>query len=393
MNIFNKSVSTQAKLKMGIYGFEGSGKTFTASLYMIGLHKYTGSDKPVAFFDTETGSDYVQPLFEQAGIELVTVKAQDLKTLNSGIVEAEKECFGLIVDSLTHVYKELCSAYVRSKRDGTNFIRLQDWQPIKEAWRHYFSNPYVNSNMHIIWCSRAKNIFEDVLDELASSQSGREQFKSQMVGTGARSESESAYEPSVLIEMKKTMLNDGGKFSRQAIFIKERFNILDGITFDYPKITNEQAIKENKPFNDLLPHVKKLNLAGEHVGFVDGSSECLFDDKFDENLAAIKRRRTIALEKIQESLISLYPAGTGKDKKAKLHVLDCIFKSMSWTEIQLKGVEKLEDAVRAIDNLRAKSLENGVTYEGDEIKSMLKVAPSVQQLQQQADQAMIQESL
>lgn len=371
MNVFKKAESTQSRLKAGIYGFEGSGKTFTASLIMIGLHKYAGSDKPIAFFDTETGSDYVQPLFDDAGIELVTVKAHDLKTLSNGMKEAERECFGLLVDSLTHVYKELCSAYVRNKKDGTHFIRLQDWQPIKTAWADYFSVPYVNSNLHIIWCSRAKNIFQDVLDELASAQSNREQFKSVQVGTGARSETESAYEPSVLIEMKKVYLSDGGRYARQATYIKERFNILDGETFDYPKCTNKQALEDNKPFRDLLPHIQRLNLAGEHVGFVEGSSESLFDDRFDENLAAIRRRRTIALEKLESIMVKIYPGTSGKEKQAKLTVIEHVFGTVSWTEIKSKKVEELEYAVAQITRLARNFEVNGVEYEADKIKTVL----------------------
>lgn len=368
MKYLQEAVSTQSKLKAGIFGFEGSGKTFTASLIMIGLHKYAGSDKPVAFFDTETGSDYVKALFDLANIKLVSAKAHDLKTLHNVMKEAEKECFGLVVDSLTHVYKELCSAYVRHKKDGTHFIRLQDWQPIKDAWRDYFSTPYVNSNMHIIWCSRAKNIFEDVLDELASSQSGREQFKSIQVGTGARSESESAYEPSVLLEMKKVMLNDGGSYARQATYIKERFNIVDGETFEYPRIKNEEALKENKPFMDMLPHIKLLNLAGEHVGFNEGSSESLFNDKFDENLANIRRRRTIALEKIQNLLVAMYPSTSGKEKQAKLAILEAVFRVMTWSEVERMKVGEIEKGAELINQLKLTSETDGIITDPKDIK-------------------------
>jgi len=369
-SIFKKPQNTQARLKMGIYGFEGSGKTFTASLYMIGLHKFSGSDKPVAFFDTETGSDFIKPLFEEANIELITAKAQNLKTLHDGIMEAERECFGLIVDSITHIYKEVCSTYIKHKKDGTNFIRMQDWGPIKETWRNYFSTPYVNSNIHIIWCSRAKNIFEDVLDDLASSQTGREQFKSQIVGTGARSETESAHEPSILIEMQRRMEKGSDRFTRNVIIMKERFNIIDGETFTYSKMTNEQALKENKPFMDIMPHIQRLNLAGEHIGFNPGNSKLLFDDQFDEGLSLIRRRRTIAIENIQDRLVAIYPAGTGKDKQAKLNILDHLFKTTSWTEIKLSKVDKLESAAKKIKEIKNIFDKEGISHDKDVIKDL-----------------------
>src|SRR3954463_10191591 len=65
MALFTKAEITSAYLKMGLMGFAGSGKTFTATdtaIGMIKLMREVGIDKgrPMFFLDTETGSDWVK---------------------------------------------------------------------------------------------------------------------------------------------------------------------------------------------------------------------------------------------------------------------------------------------------------------------------------------------
>jgi hypothetical protein len=122
MGLFMKAESTSAFLKMGIMGFAGSGKTFTATATAIGLveHMRTSgveyADKPVFFLDTETGSDWVKPQFEVADVPLFTAKTRAFKDLLAAVKEAEKESSLLLVDSISHFWKELCDAYMASKR-------------------------------------------------------------------------------------------------------------------------------------------------------------------------------------------------------------------------------------------------------------------------------------
>jgi hypothetical protein len=87
MSLFNKATNTQAYLKMGIMGFAGSGKTYTATEVSIGLiklmqeRKLAIGDKPAFFLDTETGSDWVKPTFEKHNIELHTAKTRSFADL------------------------------------------------------------------------------------------------------------------------------------------------------------------------------------------------------------------------------------------------------------------------------------------------------------------------
>lgn len=371
MKLFGELTRSQAFLKMGVYGGEGSGKSFTASLIAIGLWKHAGLAKPVAYFDTETGADYVAPLFSAAEIPFVAVKTRALKKLRQAIDEATAEASILIIDSLTHPYRELVDTYVKTKRDGTRFVRLQDWQPIKNTWNEQFATPFVNSPLHIIWCARLKNVFEDVEDDQASQQSGRKTFKSIQVGTAARSETESAYEPSILAEMTKVRTDsDSGAFERTMTIHKERFNVIDGKTFRFQRGTNAGLLESNDPFAAILPHVELLNLGGAHAGYDNATSEELFKpDDGDAEARQVWQRRAVLLERLEGALSIAFPSTGAADRKAKIQVLDGAFGSVSWKEIGALAIGALEAGVEAVDELR-RDIEGG----GDVADPKAKVA-------------------
>ncbi len=346
MKLFQPTANTQAYLKLGAYGTEGSGKTRTLVEIAIGLHQYIGSKKPIAFIDTETGSDYVAHLFKKARIDLVVVKTRSLKTAAEAILEAQDEVDILIEDSLTHLYKDLLSSYVKAKRGGGKYIDMRDWGPIKDTWAELFSNPYVNSRLHFLWAARSKSLFEDVNDE----ETGK--FKPVKVGTGARAETESAYEPSLLLEMEKVHLGEGGKYVRRATVIKDRFDVIDSATFDNPIFAN------------VLPHVEMLNIGGEHVGFEESDAT---EEVFEDDGSAYKRRKRVkvALEEIENGLVSLFPSTSGKEKKSKLAILEVIFGTTSWTAIQSKRLDDLEVGARTIDALKKEVGEQDMVFESE----------------------------
>ena len=122
MALLQPAVSTSAFLKMGLLGFQGGGKSMTAAKVAIGLHKHVTklgldySGKPVAMFDTETGSDWLIPLFKAAGVPFFVAKANSFADLLKVMDEAEQKASALIIDSITHPWRELCQSYQRSKK-------------------------------------------------------------------------------------------------------------------------------------------------------------------------------------------------------------------------------------------------------------------------------------
>ena len=313
---FKEATNQAAFLKGGIFGFQGAGKTWTAALIAIGLHKYIKSQKPVYFLDTETGSDFVKPLFDKAKIKMMTDKTAAFAEMLKDIDVAEQNSDILIIDSITHFWRELMRAW-KAKRNRT-FISIRDFGPLKDEW-HQYTTRYVNSRLHIIMCGRASNIFADVEDEDASTEN-KQVMKSIKVGTKMSAEGETGFEPSLLIEMERYHILQGGKYVRRANVVKERFGILTDKEFDDPT------------FEDFLPHIKSLNLGGEHVGVGTDTSEGMFispDTSFSER----RKQQTILTEEIEGLLVSAFPGTTREEKKAKADLLEVVFKTRSWTAI------------------------------------------------------------
>ena len=170
MNIFQPAESTTAHLKAGFMGKQGAGKSATASFFAIGLVRYlqelgvSYAHKPVAFFDTETGSDWMIPLFNEVGIPLVVAKKRSFADLITAVKWAEENASVLIIDSITHPWRELQESYLKSKK--RTFLQIDDWSYLKGpyGWQQ-FSDLYINSKLHIIMCGRAGDETEQYTDE------------------------------------------------------------------------------------------------------------------------------------------------------------------------------------------------------------------------------------
>ena len=76
MQILKKAENQMCYLKSCLFGFQGSGKTYTASNIAMGFCREMNINKPVAFIDTETGSDFMIPKFKEAGVdEFIHIRA------------------------------------------------------------------------------------------------------------------------------------------------------------------------------------------------------------------------------------------------------------------------------------------------------------------------------
>lgn len=321
MALFKEGKIESAYLKMGIYGGNGSGKTFTASLVSIGLHKHIKAKKPIYFLDSETGSDYVIPLFEQHKIKLHVCKTRSFADLLVAVDEAEKNASILIADSITHFWDDLVESF--KKKKNLSRISLQNWGVIKPIWRD-FSTKYVTSNLHIIVCGRAGDVWDEVEDEEGVKELRR-------TGTRMRVEKELGYEPSLLVEMEKARLSNrkGAGWVHRAWVVKDRFNVVDSQHFDDPA------------FESFLPYVDLLNLGGTHKAIEQTqSSQELFDDR--DNGYERQRRAKILLEKIREELYVLFPRQSSEDKTSRSNLLKEIFDTRSWTEVEGKKLQELE---------------------------------------------------
>lgn len=212
MSLLKPATNKMAYAKVELYSSAGSGKSYTATNIAIGLHQAIKSQKPIVVFDTEPAFSWLIPKFEHAGIELLVVdESRTLADLMTFMDEAEKVSDVVIVDSITHVWREAQDAYLKKvnamkKKKGEKPIyqlEFHHWRPIKASWQK-FADRFLSSKMHVIVCGRAGTIYEY---QEKDDGSGKKELIS--TGTKMATEKELRYEPSLLIEMLQK--RDDGK--------------------------------------------------------------------------------------------------------------------------------------------------------------------------------------
>ena len=334
MSIFTPAQNQSAYAKIGIMGFQGSGKTYTAVEFMIGLSKLCSARCPVYFIDSETGSDWAIPRFQNEGIELRVAKTRAFADLLSGIEEAERNGFGLIIDSVTHYWQEMVQAYKEKHNIGSR-MAFHHWAVLKPEWQK-FSNAFVNSRIHIVVCGRAG--WEWIHEE--DDEGHKELMKG---GTKMKVEAEFGYEPALLIEMermKDTKIGDA--ITHRGHILKDRRmddKTLDGQSFD------------NISFENIMPHIECLNIGGDHLG-VDTSrnSGDLFQPQ-GESYHTRHKRATICLEEINGELEARYPGTTQKSKEARGAIKKHYLGTYSETALADMKPAELEEGLSRIRDL------------------------------------------
>lgn len=319
--IFEESKVTQAYLKMGIMGFTGSGKTYTASKVAVGLHAYVkkelGDDLKVFFLDTETGSDFVLPMFHEVGIKVMQAKTRAFRSLRLAVKEAESENGILLIDSISHFWAELQDTYMNEK--GRTRLLFQDWAWLKSQWR-MFTDEFVNSQCHIIMCGRAGYEYDFFEDD-----AGKKELEK--TGIRMKAETETGYEPSILVLMhrEQELDRDGLPIvKRKGLVLKDRAlgkYCLDGKTF------------VNPTFEDFKPHIEFLNIGGEHLGRTGDNSASIIPDD-DPQWAIEKKQKEVRLDEIQCLLVKHYPSTKQVDKTAKADLLEKHFDTRSWERMK-----------------------------------------------------------
>lgn len=237
MSLIQKLGTGQGYLKAGFLGFQGSGKTFTAMLLALGLRKFLKLEGPVAMFDTEGGSEYIaERIKKETGEDLVGVRARslgDLLTMGRECVEGEIPI--LIVDSMTHPWREVCDAYLQqvnairaaNHKSPRSRLEFQDWAAIKAKFGEW-TEFYLNSAMHIIICGRAGFDWDF---QTTTDDAGKERRELIKTGIKMKTENEFGFEPALLIEMERVQLRENGQlakeFTHRATVLKDKFGNID----------------------------------------------------------------------------------------------------------------------------------------------------------------------
>ena len=340
MGILKKLGTGQGFLKAGFLGFTASGKTTTAMKLAIGVRKFFGLKGPIGMFDTEGGSEYVEHwVKKEVPAGMVGVKGRSFSDLLEATREAESGKVSVwVVDSITHVWREVCQAYMkrlnearkRNNKMPKSRMDLQDIMAVKEVWAEW-PDLYLNSGLHLIVCGRAGFEWSMELNE----ETGKRELTK--VGVKMKVENEFGFEPSLLVEMERLQEKDertnATRIVHRATIIKDRFGIVDGRQADDPG------------FDFFKPHLELLR-PGVHTPIdTEPKSKVPVDD---DSWPKEKRERTILCEEIQGFILKLYPGQTTKEKSEKANLLEKVFGTRSWTKVESMQAKVLRSGLDRI---------------------------------------------
>lgn len=223
---FQRAAPQQAALKMGLYGAQGSGKTFTALLVAEGLAKLSG--KKIAFVDTERGTDfYAQKIKDRRvhpeGFVFDALYSRSLVDVLNAVRELKPEEYGVIVlDSVTHLWEAAKASYA-GKLTAQGGIPLQAWSQIKRPYKQLMA-ALLSSPMHVLILGRQGL-------EMADDDDG----EVKVVGYKMKAEGETAYEPHILIRMEQQRHGkQQAEATIRAIVEKDRSGVLAGKMIEWP---------------------------------------------------------------------------------------------------------------------------------------------------------------
>lgn len=360
MGLLTELGKGQGYLRAGFLGFQSSGKTFTVITLAIGLHQHFKLKTRIAMFDTEGGSEYIaERVKKETGQTLLGVKSESFQDLMDMANECLQAGVGiLVVDSVTHVWREICASYlehVNTKLAEKHLyprskLEFQDWGPIKTKWAEW-TRFFLNAPLHIIICGRAGFEYEN---EVNAETGKRELIK---VGTKMKTETEFGFEPSLLIEMERREIVDNKGLSKtvhHAVVNKDRFDVMDGMACDDPT------------FDFFLPHIAKLT-PGALAPIAHTRTPMLVDEQGRSELDRLKLRRLKAWEEIENGLAIVFPSSQGKDKQARFTIYQELAGTTSETKLQQLPPEQLERIAAVVqalgqDVLAGKTPDNVQAY-------------------------------
>jgi hypothetical protein len=324
-NFFSAIGNTKPYFKAAFEGEPGTGKSWTAALVAIGLHKKIGSKKPIVLIDTEKAAKFLIPLFKENGIEAMVRETHSLADL----VKAMALCSAgyadiMVIDSITHIWMNFQEAY--KKKLNRQTFQIQDWMSIKSEWNKYFSIPLVQSPLHILATGRVSDRMEQEVDE-----DGRKEFTK--TGVKMQAEKNAAYEFDVLVLMERHELIERKKREvwRQSVVLKGRGNLLDGAVF------------KNPTYEDFAPAVDAIIKDPIEARFSPAMQDAGELIKTEEDKRKWVQNKKRWLEEIEGYLVSLWPSTSAAEKKNKTDALEYAFQTRSWSAIEAMHPDILED--------------------------------------------------
>lgn len=339
-------------VKAGFLGFAGTGKTVTAALLACAARERLGLTGPVAFFDTETGSSYVRNYIRTlTGQEPLVKRARSLADLLAFVVACRKAGVSCaIVDSITHVWREVCDGYLKQKNEARRMegksplkrLDFADWNVIKPRWQEW-SDLYLNDPLSILVCGRAGWEYEHSVDE----ETGKKELNK--TGVKMKVEGEFGFEPSLVIEFEAIQdLPENSKvptITRRLTVLKDRFSVLDAksVSFASVDMTTEAGLRKAYAAVSTFfaPHLALLTPGAHTKVNTDQNTDFGMGPDGDAQAYRERREREILCEEIQGEITLVLPGQSAQEKKAKVEVLKAAFGTSAWTAIEAMHADRL----------------------------------------------------
>lgn len=353
---FTKATKQVAHARIGGFGPMGSGKTTLMALLALHLSKTYHGNAPVAFLDTEKGSDFVEPYFATEGVELLVDKTRAFVDLRDAHAQALRSgaCV-LVADSLTHFWQEL----LRTVKGEARRFNIKMIGEAKERWAEFTEN-YDRAPIHYLVAGRIGYDWENVDIEDEDGKITSELIKG---GSKMKAEGDFSYEPDLVLELSSAddpdaadykKLKKGNRIKKLAssqIHIanvkKCRVRALNGQMFSWPDKGTYKPADYAKVGDCFKPYFDFLNIGGEHLAFdASRNSRQLMADAGKRDFFQQQRRREIACEEIKGSLSCVWSAATGKDAAVKTEVINALFGTHSWTAVEKMNPDVLEDGAK-----------------------------------------------
>lgn len=328
---FFKEIEAPTHLKAGVFGFAGSGKTYTAALIAIGLHKYIKSEKPILFVDSETGSSYVKKLFDDNGVPVLGMKTRAFVSLMGGMNEAVEGGHILLIDSITHFWQELMKSYM--KKNNISKLNINHIGRLKEEWNP-FPQTFLNSPIHIIMCGRAGYSWGEEEDDEGDK-------KLVQKGTKMKVEGDLGYEPTLLIEMEQVKESAniiGSSYTNRAWILKDKFDVIKGKHFDMPT------------FESFMPHIERLNIGG-NPPTIDTTTTSVQTIASTSGISSRLRERDILCEELWAEMPLRFNSRTDDGKKKGADFLREAFGTLSKMGVENMSNEKIREGLNKLKEL------------------------------------------
>lgn len=357
MALLKKAVVEQSAAKVGLFGPGGSGKSLSATLMAIALSQTFHKGAPVVLQDTEGASDWLIPIYEIEGVELLRVKSKSFVDMRQALREGEQQAGGcvFISDSYSHPWAELQASL--KKRLNVKKLEFHHMQELQDLWQEWVEQ-FLNTPLHCILAGRLAYEWENDVDV----ETGKMGFHK--AGTKMRSEKDAGYEPHLLIEMEavrvmeeireskvggrrkrtKTEKKAGGHFLHRMHVLKDRSRILNGRMFEFKDINDYKKGDWKHVYQALAPHFANMNIGGGANHAIDSkrSSAALFDQRGDSDYARRVQRVKVVLEEFDGTLMVIWPGADNKSKALRNLVTETIFKTRSWSAVESKSLEDLD---------------------------------------------------